>query len=77
MNNFKETSLSDVLPLIEKLPVEEKAQLVKKLLGTEGLSVVLGNNQLSGSIIVQINTMGNEDLSDILRAIATKIEKQT
>lgn len=76
MNNFKETALSDVLPLVEKLSVEEKAQLVKKLLGTEGLSVVLGNNHLSGSIAVQINMMGNKDLSDILTAIATKIEKQ-
>lgn len=76
MNNQKESRIEDVLPLVEKLPVEEKAQLVKKLLGTEGLSVVLGNNQLTGSIIVQINTMGKEDLSEILKAIALKIEKQ-
>ena len=66
MSNQKESRIEDILPLAEKLSVEEKAQLVKKLLGTEGLSVVLGNNQISGSIIVQINTMRNEDLSDIL-----------
>ena len=69
--------LDDLVDLAENLPVDQKAELVQRLLGQQpGLSVVFGNNQLSGSITVQINTTDRESLGDILDAIGDRIRTE-
>jgi hypothetical protein len=68
--------LDDLFGVVDKLPVEDKVALVKHLLGNSGLSVVFENNQLSGSLIVQINTMDKAVLGEILQAIAQRITQE-
>lgn len=65
--------LDDVFSVVEQLPTDQKAELVKRLLKSSDLNVTFGNNQLSGTIIVQINTMDQTALADILNAIANRI----
>lgn len=61
----------------DRLSVDEKAELVKRLLNSPGLSVTFGNNQLSGSIVVQVNAMDKAAIADILEAIASRIAKDS
>lgn len=68
-----EHQVNDLFAAVEGLPTEQKAQLVQRLLKTSDLNVTFGNNQLSGTIIVQINTMDQTALADILSAIANRI----
>lgn len=68
------STLEALIPLIEKLPLDDRLLLLERLIGKQsGLSVVFGNNQLSGSVIVQINQMSPDQLGDILQAIADRI----
>jgi hypothetical protein len=69
-------AVDQILEQAEKLSAGGKGRLINKLLSGSGLSVVLGNNHLSGSVIVQINMMGKDDLGEILHAIANRISKQ-
>lgn len=71
-NNLKPT-LDKVLPVVEKLPIEEKARLVQRLVGEQsGLNVVFSNRLLLGSVIMLINMMSRDELSKILEAIANR-----
>lgn len=70
MADVDRVTLEQILEQAEKLSAEDKAKLVNKLLAGSGLSVVLGNNHLTGSVIVQINMMGKDDLSEVMHAIA-------
>lgn len=54
MADVDRVTLEQILEQAEKLSAEDKAKLVNKLLAGSGLSVVLGNNHLTGSVIVQI-----------------------
>jgi hypothetical protein len=56
-----------------ELSAAEKAELAKKLLSSPGLSIVFGNSQLSGNIIVQINSADRDVLANVLEAIAQRI----
>lgn len=70
--------LDDLMGQVADLPVDQRAELVQRLLGEQsGLSVVFGNNQLSGQILVQINTSDRESLGDILDAIANRIRTES
>lgn len=60
----------------DRLSVDEKAELIKRLLNSSGLNVTFGNNQLSGSIVVQVNAMDKAAIADILEAIASRIAKE-
>lgn len=60
---------------VDSLPVEQKAELVQKLLKSPSMSVVIGNNQLRGDIVIQINTMDNDALAQILNVVAERIAK--
>lgn len=68
--------LENLLQTVDGLSTEEKATLIKHVLGDPGLSVVFGNNQLSGSIIVQINTIDRSALGDLLEAIAERVRTE-
>lgn len=68
--------VEDLFSIVEELPPDKKAELVQRLLKSNDLNVTFGNNQLSGTIIVQINTMDQAALSDILQAIASRITSE-
>ncbi len=68
-----ERKVDDLYSVVEDLPVEQKAELIKRLIKSSDLNVTFGNNQLSGTIIVQINTMDQGALAEILQAIASRI----
>jgi hypothetical protein len=73
----KSPSIEELLDLADGLPVEQRATLIQKLLGQNpGLSVVFGNNQLSGQIVVQINTADREAIGDVLDAISDRIRTE-
>lgn len=55
-------SLEDILLLVEDLSLQEKAQLVKRLLGS-----------LPSSPVTQINQASPEQLGEMLRAIANRV----
>lgn len=70
-------TLGEILPMVEGLSIEEKAELVQRLLGDQsGLSVVLGNAPLHGWVIMQINRMSRDELSDMLKVIADRIASE-
>jgi len=63
--------------MVEGLSIEEKAELVQRLLGDQsGLSVVLGNAPLHSWVIMQINRMSRNELSDVLKAITDRIASE-
>ena len=75
--NSQKPSLDSLMELAEDLPVDQKAKLVQRLMGqSQALSVVLGNNQIGGQIIVQLNTTDREALGNILDAIANRIRTE-
>jgi hypothetical protein len=58
---------------VDNLSVEQKTELVQKILKSPSLSAVIGNNQLRGDIVIQINTMDNDALAQILQVVAERI----
>lgn len=72
-NNIKH-NLDEIMSIAESLPIEEKAKLVQGLIGKQsGLSVVLDKNFLLSSVIMLINIMSRDELSEVLKAIANKL----
>lgn len=64
--------MDDIFELIEDLSLDEKAQVVGRLVGKHsGLSVMIGRGH--DNLQSEINLMPNEELSDVLNAIAVKI----
>jgi predicted membrane-bound spermidine synthase len=71
------SNIDEINTLISQLSSEEKAELMQKLLGRSGLMVVLGGSNVTTSdLVIQIHSTANLDLSDLLRAIATRIVEQ-
>ena len=67
-------SVETILHAAKKLPVEQKAELVEKLLGEESDVVVLSaNSHLVDYVIAQMNLLSSEGLAYVLRAIASRI----
>jgi hypothetical protein len=76
-NHNQPPILKDLLPLVDQMPEEDRAALLEKLLGKQNsLSVVFGNHQLNGSIVVQINQAPPDQLAAILKVVAERIAKQ-
>jgi hypothetical protein len=60
----------------DRLSPEEKAKLVKRLLGDSSLNVIIGSScssHLTADTIYQINLSASDQIADILDAIASKI----
>ncbi|KAM3093204.1 hypothetical protein ACKFKF_29715 [Phormidesmis sp. 146-12] len=77
--NHKAPTLQTLLDLVDDLPDEDQSALLEKLIGKQadnGLSVVFGNNQIRGSIVVQINQAPPAELAVILNVIAERIKRQ-
>ena len=60
--------------LISQLSAKEKAELMQKLLGQSGLMVVMGGSNVTTSdVVIQIHSTSDIDISELLRAVATRI----
>jgi hypothetical protein len=63
--------IKDLFAVVDQLPVEQKAELVRHVLGSSELNVVLGTHQLE-----DIDRMNRAELSDLLAAIANRIRNE-
>lgn len=60
---------------VKKLSTEEKAEIVKRLLGDEsGLILVSNSTHLVDYIIAQMSLLSSEGLAHVLRAIASRLD---
>ena len=67
--------LSKLIEECDRLKADEKAQLVKHLLGHDSsLSLVVGGSQFHANTVYQINLADREQVGGILKAIADRIE---
>ena len=71
---FQMNNADDIDSLVSKLSAKEKAELMQKLLGQSGLMVVMGGSNVTTSdIVIQIHSNSGIDVSELLRAVATRI----
>lgn len=71
---FPMNNADDIDSLVSKLSAKEKAELVQKLLGQSGLMVVMGGSNVTTSdVVIQIHSTSDIDVSELLRAVATRI----
>ena len=71
---FQMNNADDLDSLVSKLSAKEKAELVQKLLGQSGLMVVMGGSNVTTSdVVIQIHSTSDIDVSELLRAVATRI----
>lgn len=72
---FPRPTPEQVFPLVDQMTFEDKVALVERLLSRRsGLSVTLGRDQETPPLTVQITTLDNFGLSEILQAIARRID---
>jgi hypothetical protein len=70
----RSATIDDLFQVADQLPMPEKIALAKRLLGNDAsVSIVVGNQQLTGNIVIQINSMDKDALSELLTAIANRI----
>ena len=74
-NGSNKKNLEEIFKDIQNLSIDERVELLEKVLGNSGLIVTLGNNSLKAESITQINIMGKEDASELLRIIARRISE--
>lgn len=71
---FQMKNADDIDSLVSQLSAKEKAELVQKLLGQSGLMVVMGGSNVTTSdVVIQIHSTSDIDISELLRAVATRI----
>jgi hypothetical protein len=71
---FQMKNTDDIDSLVSQLSAKEKAELVQKLLGQSGLMVVMGGSNVTTSdVVIQIHSTSDIDISELLRAVATRI----
>jgi hypothetical protein len=71
---FQVNNADDMDSLISQLSAKEKAELMQKLLGQSGLMVVMGGSNVTTSeIVIQIHSTSDIDISELLRAVVTRI----
>lgn len=68
--------LESLLEKCKRLPPDKKAQLLKSLLGDQAISVVFGNSNLYADTIYQIDVSDNNQVAQLFRTIAQRIEKE-
>lgn len=71
--DFNSSELDDIVSVATKLPASEKAKLVQKLLGTDGMTVIFGNGLTTAQVVIQIQSMEKLDLSSIMEALSDRI----
>ncbi|MBH8564450.1 hypothetical protein I8748_20070 [Nostoc sp. CENA67] len=73
MINQSEELLKELMEKCDRLNAEERAKLLKHLLGDPSLQVVIGSSQFHATNVYQVNLTSPEQISTILEAIAKKI----
>lgn len=69
--------IEEVWQEVKHLTTDEKAELVKRLLGKEsGLILVSTSSHLVDYIIAQMNLLSLEGLAHVMRAIAVRIASE-
>lgn len=85
-NNFedqeeiKPETLDAIQDAIQNLSADEKAKLIKSLLGENGLQIIAGPSQFNATNmfntnLYQISLMDKSELGSILEAIAERLKK--
>ncbi len=69
-----DSKVEDIWQKAEKLSIDEKAELVQKLLDKESdLNVISANSHLVDYIIAQMSLLSSEGLAYVLKAIAPRL----
>lgn len=75
--NCNFSSIDAIWQETKNLSIEEKAELVERLLGKEsGLMVVSKNSHLADYIIAQMSLLSREGLAYVLRAMGDQISTE-
>lgn len=61
---------------IDRLPLEDKAALVKHLLVSSGMNVVFGDSPLSNQSRLPIQSMDRAELGEVLQAIGDRLKRE-
>jgi hypothetical protein len=68
--------LEEIIAEIKELNPEERIHLISEVVSKEsGISIVLGNNQLKGEVVYQINVFSGDRATQLLRDIADRLSK--
>ena len=85
---FVDFNFDEISKYVDSLPLEQKAELAKKVLGNNpGVVIIGGNNMISNSNVLQLNgsaeeiskqlsNLSPEVFEELVRAIALNIKKE-
>lgn len=77
MSDFQSAStLEDILQLTHTLESSQRIELGQALLGQSGLSVVVENRRFGEFTADQIQSIDDDQLADLIREAAQRLEKQ-
>jgi hypothetical protein len=65
--------LDQLYELIQNLPEESKAELIKRLQASTQSTPQFGTNHITGPLVIQVSMMDKESMSALLHAIADKM----
>jgi hypothetical protein len=65
--------IEEIVAAIEELPIETKAELVRRLQVSSKMSITSGASPSPESLIIQISLRNKESISTILREIADRL----
>lgn len=70
--------LKEVLGLIDRLAAEQRVTVAEHVLGqSSGLKVILANTITTAQVILQIQQMNTDQISEVLQAIAERVKQIT
>ena len=77
-DDMAESEVDSLYDAAKELPVEQRAELVRKLLGSpEGTTLSFGNSSVGAETVYQINLTSREEMALVLEAIAGKIRSDS
>lgn len=68
--------LETIYNTVQALPVTDRAELIYRILGDPELSVSLVDNDPNRGLAVQLSTMETDQLAQLVRAIANRIDPE-
>lgn len=71
-----DTKLEDLVNECDRLSVDERAKLLKHLLGDLSLNLTIASSQFHADTVYQINFATPDQLAGMLQAIADKISSK-
>ena len=77
-DDMAESEVDGLYDAAKELPVEQRAELVRKLLGnSEGTTLSFGNSSVGAETVYQINLTSREEMALVIEAIAGKIRSDS